>query len=78
MSTPIRWGILGPGSIANQFAKGLQAAPDGQLVAVGSRDLRRAEAFAEQYDTDDQQNKQPQNFVLAIFLQELRYVIGEH
>ncbi len=50
MSTPIRWGILGPGSIANQFAKGLQAAPDGQLVAVGSRDLRRAEAFAEQYD----------------------------
>ena len=50
MITPIRWGILGPGSIANQFAKGLQAAPDGQLVAVGSRDLQRAEAFAEQYD----------------------------
>ena len=49
MTAPIRWGILGPGSIANQFAKGLQAAPDGQLIAVGSRDLQRAETFASQY-----------------------------
>ena len=50
MSSIIRWGILGPGSIANQFAKGLQATPAGQLVAVGSRDQQRADAFADQYD----------------------------
>ena len=50
MSSSIRWGILGPGSIANQFAKGLQATPAGQLVAVGSRDQQRADAFADQYD----------------------------
>ena len=49
MTTPIRWGILGPGSIANQFAKGLQTAPDGELVAVGSRDQQRADTFADQY-----------------------------
>ena len=30
-------------------AEGLQPAPDGRLVAVGSRDGQRAEAFADQY-----------------------------
>ena len=50
MTNPIRWGILGPGSIAKQFATGLQTAPDGQLVAVGSRDQQRADAFADHYN----------------------------
>jgi predicted dehydrogenase len=45
----IRWGILGPGKIANKFATGLQAAPGAELIAVGSRDLARAEAFADTY-----------------------------
>lgn len=49
MSTPIRWGILGPGNIARQFAKGLQSAPDGQLVAIGSRNQERANAFADEF-----------------------------
>ncbi len=49
MSAPVRWGILGPGSIAHKFAAGLQSAPDGQLVAVGSRDQLRADAFADHY-----------------------------
>ena len=49
MTEPIRWGILGPGSIAHKFAVGLQAIPEGALVAVGSRDQQRADAFADQY-----------------------------
>ena len=49
MTTPFRWGILGPGSIAHEFAAGLRAIPDGELVAIGSRDQQRADAFAEQY-----------------------------
>ena len=48
-NTPIRWGILGPGRIATKFATGLQAAPDAKLVAVGSRNQERAEAFADQF-----------------------------
>ena len=32
MTTPIRWGILGPGSIAHKFAVGLQATSKGELV----------------------------------------------
>ena len=49
MTAPIRWGILGPGSIAHKFAVGLQAISEGELVAVGSRDRQRADAFADQY-----------------------------
>ncbi len=49
MTQPIRWGILGPGSIAHKFAVGLQAIPEGELVAVGSRDPQRADAFGDQY-----------------------------
>lgn len=46
---PIRWGILGPGSIANAFAEGIRALPDGILEAVGSRSQQRADAFADKY-----------------------------
>lgn len=42
---PIRWGILGTGSIARLFARDLVDLPDAELVAVGSRNRERAEAF---------------------------------
>ena len=48
-NTKFRWGILGPGSIANKFATGLAVLPDHELYAVGSRTPERAEAFAKQY-----------------------------
>ena len=50
MGTTTRWGILAPGTIAHQFARGLRAVPDAELVAVGSRSIERAAAFAHQYD----------------------------
>lgn len=46
----IRWGILGPGHIAHKFAQDLKLAEDADLVAVASRSLNRAKAFAEEYD----------------------------
>jgi predicted dehydrogenase len=45
MARHLRWGILATGSIANQFAEGLKLAKYGELVAVGSRTLSRAEEF---------------------------------
>jgi dihydrodiol dehydrogenase / D-xylose 1-dehydrogenase (NADP) len=49
MERIIRWGILGPGRISDTFARELSFAPDARIVAVGSRSLERAEAFADHY-----------------------------
>ena len=45
---PVRWGILGPGSIAKTFAAALRHADGATLVAIASRDPARpglAESF---------------------------------
>lgn len=36
-TTPIRWGILGPGGIARAFTGGVAASHTGKLVAIGAR-----------------------------------------
>ena len=43
---PLRWGILGTGSIARQFTADLLTLPDHAVVAVGSRTAESANAFA--------------------------------
>ncbi len=45
----MRWGIVGPGGIAGQFARAVAEMPEGQVVAVSSRSIVRARAFAEQH-----------------------------
>ncbi|HTJ93636.1 MAG TPA: Gfo/Idh/MocA family oxidoreductase [Pararobbsia sp.] len=50
MTRTIRWGILGPGRIATQFAQGVQAAPNAELVAIGSRSIDSAHRFADQFN----------------------------
>lgn len=45
MTEVTRWGILGTGAIAQQFAQGLRALPEARLVAVGSRTAEGAERF---------------------------------
>lgn len=49
MTTTTRWGILGTGNIAKQFARGLADTPDAVLEAVGSRTQESADTFAEQF-----------------------------
>lgn len=45
----IKWGIIGLGTIAHQFAKELQLVQGAELVAVASRNKDKATAFAEIY-----------------------------
>lgn len=45
-SAPIRWGVLATGGIARSFALDLALLDDAEVVAVGSRSLGRAQAFA--------------------------------
>ena len=46
----MRWGILGPGRIARSFLTGLAGSATEHAVAVGSRDLERARAVADDFD----------------------------
>jgi len=49
MSDTIRWGILGTGRIAKQFARGLKTAKGAELKAVGSRTQQAADAFGDAF-----------------------------
>ena len=44
-----RWGILGPGSIAHNFADGLKEGASGALLAISSRNSERLRQFGDQY-----------------------------
>lgn len=45
----VRWGIVGPGGIARNFADGLAQTGTGRLVALASRNGARRRAFGERY-----------------------------
>jgi predicted dehydrogenase len=45
----LRYGILGTGNIANQFAEGVAGASRSMIAAVGSRTQQSAEAFASKH-----------------------------
>ena len=45
---PVRWGVLAPGGIAGKFCAALRRGTRQEIVAVGSRSLDRARAFADE------------------------------
>jgi predicted dehydrogenase/aryl-alcohol dehydrogenase-like predicted oxidoreductase len=47
--TPITWGIIGPGTIAENFATGLAQTETGRLLAIASRDATRRAAFGDRH-----------------------------
>ncbi|MEE4178682.1 MAG: Gfo/Idh/MocA family oxidoreductase [Bacteroides sp.] len=49
MSTPVRWGIIGPGNIARKFAEDLMLVEGAVLQGVASRDAGKARQFAETF-----------------------------
>jgi predicted dehydrogenase len=52
MTKQLRWGILGTGNIAKQFAAGLKTARRSSIVAVGSRRADSAAQFARDFSAD--------------------------
>lgn len=46
MNNKLKWGIIGTGAIARQFAKGLIESKTGYLAAIGSRSETQAKKFA--------------------------------
>jgi predicted dehydrogenase len=49
MSQSLRWGIIGTGNIARQFAAGMNSSARGRVIAVASRSTESAAAFASQH-----------------------------
>jgi predicted dehydrogenase len=49
MTPPVRWGILSTADINRKLLAGAALSDEVEVVAVGSRDLGRAQAFAEHY-----------------------------
>ena len=68
----IRWGILGTGFIAGEFAKGLRFVPQARLFGVASRTAANAKAFGEifqvarAYDSYEQLAQDPDIDVVYI------------
>ena len=46
----VKWGIIGPGNIANSFADGLKESKSGELVAIGSTNEGRRKSFGDKYN----------------------------
>jgi predicted dehydrogenase len=49
MKRQYKWGILAPGKMAAKFTNGIKLLENAELYAVGSRDIGRAEKFAEDH-----------------------------
>jgi len=49
-SKVFRWGLSSPASIAAEFTRAIRTSPSAEVVAVASRDLGRARAFADKHD----------------------------
>ncbi|MBA3468537.1 MAG: Gfo/Idh/MocA family oxidoreductase, partial [Herpetosiphonaceae bacterium] len=48
--SPFRWGIIGPGRIAHAFARAIAVVDAAVIHAVASRDLARAQQFAQAFE----------------------------
>lgn len=44
-----RWGLSSPAAIAREFTRSIDSSPSAEVVAVASRDLGRARAFADEH-----------------------------
>ena len=50
----IRWGIIGPGSIANNFADALKESYSGTLKGIASLNDKRREEFGNKYNIENE------------------------
>lgn len=50
MAERLKWGLLGAGAIAKAFVKGLEQSETAMALAVGSRELDKAQAFAKDHE----------------------------
>lgn len=74
----IRWGIIGPGAIAHNFADGLAQSTSGKLVAVAGRDAARRTAFGNTYAIAEAQRHDSYAAILADDQVDAIYISTPH
>ena len=57
----IKWGIIGPGSIANAFAYSIQDSTNSKLISVFGRNLKKVNSFADKFHISA--HNQLENFI---------------
>ncbi|MDF2540069.1 MAG: dehydrogenase [Herbinix sp.] len=50
MSTKFKWGIVGPGMIANAFADAVKVVSDAEVIAVSGRNIDKVNEFADRHN----------------------------
>ena len=61
---PIRWGIIGPGNIAHNFADALNESFSGKLVGIASLNDQRREEFGDKYNIENKYRFQNYDLLL--------------
>lgn len=74
----LRWGILGPGWIASQFAESLNTLTTSRIAAVGSRTAARSEAFAKEHGDEQTRAYGSYEQVLADPTVDVVYIAVPH
>ena len=54
LNEKIRWGIIGPGSIANNFADALKQSYSGELTAIASLNDKGEIIFGDKYNIQNE------------------------
>lgn len=75
---PLRWGVLATGHIAGSFARDLALLPDHEVVAAGSRDRARAQAFLAEHGTPDARAYRGYEELVADEAVDVVYVASPH
>jgi D-xylose 1-dehydrogenase (NADP+, D-xylono-1,5-lactone-forming) len=52
LDTPVKWGILSTADINRKVIPGLRASEKAELVAVASRDQKRADEYAREWEIE--------------------------
>jgi predicted dehydrogenase len=63
VTSPVRWGILGTGGIANAFVRDLRLTDSGVVTAVGSRSQDSADRFADAFGIEGRQHSSYESLV---------------
>ena len=78
LNEKIRWGIIGPGSIANNFADALKQSYSAELTAIASYNDQRRKVFGDKYNIQNNLRFDDYDSLLNCDLVDAVYISTPH